>query len=218
MMTGLLGSPSGSVTVGGVPIQDRRSRHLFGFAPDDLALPGVLTGREYLALYDRLRGRNDSPHSDLVEVFGLGCALDRQVEEYSHGMTRKLQIIAAIMHLPPLLILDEPYRGLDPDSVAALRYVIQSFAATDRTVLMATHDMVRAQLECDRVFILDRGRLVAEGEPNALILESGEAESLEDAFFLLTGRQQKTREDRMLISAAFGIDTTLEDRVECRSE
>ena len=206
LMTGLIRADGGNLVVGGIPIDDSDSRRQFGFAPDDLALPGALTGREYLALHDGLRGRNDEERAfGLLVAFDIYGAVDRQIEEYSHGMRRKIQIVAATMHFPALLILDEPLRGLDPESVAVLRHAIKSLAATGRTVLIATHDIARAQTDCDQVMILDKGSIVAEGAPQELVAEYGAGLDLEAAFFALTGRAESAREKNKMIDDTFHI-------------
>jgi ABC-2 type transport system ATP-binding protein len=107
ILTGLIAADHGSVRVGGIDIARKESRHLFGFAPDDLPLPGALTGREYLRFHDALRGRDDSKRAnEFADLLGIDEALDQPVAEYSHGMQRKLQVIGAVMHDPELLILD----------------------------------------------------------------------------------------------------------------
>lgn len=207
VVTGLVDPTTGRVAIGDVPIADPASRLGFGFAPDDLQLPTALTGREFLDLHDRLRHRDDRARAtSLLEAFDLVDALDQQIEAYSHGMKRKIQIVAAVMHAPPLLILDEPFRGLDPDAVAVLRSVISSFAAGGRAVLLATHDMARAQLDCDRVVVLDSGVLVADDEPAALVAEHGSGIDLETAFFVLTGRDATARQRKALVDGLFAGD------------
>lgn len=207
LMTGLIDADEGELVVGGIPIEDSESRLHFGFAPDDLPLPGALTGREYLALHDSLRGRDDGERAfDLLLAFDLLDAVDRQIEEYSHGMRRKIQIVAATMHVPELLILDEPFRGLDPDSVAVLRHTIKSLATTGRTVLIATHDMTRAHTDCDQVMILDRGSIVGDGTPDELVANYGSGRDLETAFFALTGRAESAEEKNKMIDQAFQIN------------
>lgn len=205
IITGLLDPTSGDVVVCGKPISAKASRNEVGFAPDDLPLPGALTGREYLEFHDAMRKRKDGEHARvLVRALGLDNDLNRQLTEYSHGMRRKIQIVAATMHMPRALILDEPYRGLDPESSAVLRDLIVSFASGGRSVLIATHDMLRAQRDCDEVTILNDGITVALGSPSELIDRQSGSHSLEDVFLRFTGREQDNDARRESIETLFG--------------
>lgn len=189
LVTGLLAADAGAAVIAGVPVHDKVSRALLGMAPDDLPLPGSLTGGEYLRFHDRMRGRDDARSArELAEAFGLTGELDRQIHEYSHGMKRKLQVVAATMHRPPLLVLDEPFRGLDPEAAVTLRRLIGSYADTGGAVLLATHDMLRAQRDCHRVTILHSGSTAAQGEPQLLRQDHGAA-TLEDVFLAATDRE-----------------------------
>ncbi len=204
VITGLIGADSGSVLIAGISVADKRSRHGFGFAPDDLPLPEALTGRELLAFHDALRGRDDRRRAaEFAGLLGLDDALDRPVAEYSHGMQRKIQLIAATMHDPDLLILDEPFRGLDPEAAATLRTLISAFAASGRAVLIATHDMLRAERDCDRVTILSTGRTVATGSPHRLISAHPGAATLENVFMSATGRAETATHRAAAMSVAF---------------
>lgn len=204
VITGLIAADTGSVTIGGIGVADKRSRHSFGFAPDDLPLPESLTGREFLTFHDALRGRDDRDRAaEFAELLGLDEALDRPVAEYSHGMQRKVQLIAATMHDPDLLILDEPFRGLDPEASATLRTLITAFAASGRAVLIATHDMLRAERDCDRVTILSTGQTVAAGSPQQLIRAHTGAVTLENVFMAATGRAETASHRAAAMSIAF---------------
>lgn len=201
LISGLQTPDAGSVTIGGIPAAEPAAKQLFGFAPDDLPLPAALTGREYLRLHDRLRRREDLERGlVLLEAFDIADAADRQIVEYSHGMKRKIQLASAIMHAPELLILDEPFRGLDPDSVAVLSHVIAEFVADGRTVLIATHDLARAQTTCDEVLIIDRGVIAGSGEPGRLVAQHGSGIDLEAAFLALTGREHDAARRKRLVS------------------
>jgi ABC-2 type transport system ATP-binding protein len=204
IITGLLAPSRGTVRIGGVPLAEKRSRELYGFAPDDLPLPVALTGREYLDFHHATRRRDDGSRArELADIFGLMGDLDKQVGEYSHGMRRKLQVIAALCHEPYVVILDEPFRGLDPDAAAALREVLAGFSRSGRSVLIATHDLLRAERECDEVTILSRGRIVAAGTPAALLEEHGRGSNLEDVFLAVTGLGESSRQRESRISTLF---------------
>ena len=186
ILTGLLPPTAGRVEVDGIDIREPAARALLGYAPDDLPLPGALTGREYLTLHDRLRRRDDGERADaLCRLLGIREALGRQISEYSHGMRRKLQFVAAVAHDPLVLVLDEPFRGLDPRAAALVRRYLAGFVASGRSVLVATHDLLRAERDSDHVWLLDSGCVVAEGAP-AHVRELAAADDLEQAFPRLT--------------------------------
>lgn len=189
IVTGLIRPDRGRVRIVGVDVQDKASRRGVGFAPDDLPLPGALTGGEFLRFHDALRGRDDSARAaSLAEMLGIADDLGVAVAEYSHGMQRKLQLIAAVMHEPALLILDEPFRGLDPDAALGVRRLLLAYAESGHTVLVATHDMLRAERDCDEVTILDRGSIVVAGAPARLVAQTDGCATLEDVFLRVTGR------------------------------
>jgi ABC-2 type transport system ATP-binding protein len=190
ILTGLITADQGTVTVCEEPIESKESRSKMGFAPDDLPLPGTLTGREYLDFHDAMRSRHDRLRAaQLIRALGLSRDLDKQINQYSHGMKRKIQVVAALSHAPEVLILDEPFRGLDPDAAAVLRNLITSFARSGRAVLIATHDMLRAERDCDRVTILSKGITVASGSPRDLVENTPAALDLEGVFLNVTGLQ-----------------------------
>jgi len=189
IITGLIPADRGAVRIGGIDVGDTASRRALGFAPDDLPLPAALTGREYLRLHDALRGRDDASRADvLADALGIADDLSKPVGDYSHGMQRKLQLVAAVMHEPRLLVLDEPFRGLDPDAAAIVRSLLLSYARGGRGVLVATHDMLRAERDCDAVTILDHGSVAAFGTPEGLIAAYEGCVTLEDVFLRATGR------------------------------
>lgn len=157
-----------------------------GFCPDDLPLPELLTAREYLGLVQGVRRvRIPDPAIELMASgLRLGGHLDALVGTYSHGMKRKLQLIAALLHSPHVLILDEPFRGLDPESGAIMRALITGYAGAGNTVLFSTHDLLLAQRLCHRVVVLGDGRVTAAGTVDEVI---GEHADLESSFLAHTG-------------------------------
>ncbi len=207
LITGLLAPDAGTVLVEGVEVALPASRRRFGFAPDDLPLPDALTGREYLALHDALRGRDDRDRAlELCDLLHLLDALERPVGDYSHGMRRKLQLVAAVMHEPRLLVLDEPFRGLDPESASTLRALLTAFTRGGGAVLVATHDLLRAERDCTAVTILHRGTVVAAGPPSALLAEHPDARNLDDVFLEVTGRSLDATRRLARLDAAFAPD------------
>jgi daunorubicin resistance ABC transporter ATP-binding subunit len=154
-------------------------RRLIGFAGQFAAVDPNLTGRENLRLIGRLsrlprpvaRERTD----EALERFGLAGAAGRLVRGYSGGMRRRLDVAAALMHRPPVLFLDEPTTGLDPESRAQLWRLVAELAAEGTTVLLTTQYLEEADALADRVVIIDHGRLAGEGTPQELRKRIGSA-------------------------------------------
>lgn len=158
-----------------------------GFVPDDLPMPDLLTGREFLALITTLDGAEAVVEADrAAQALGIGHALDHLVGEYSHGMRKRLQLAAAVMSRPSVLVLDEPFSGLDPAAALGLRRMLTDWARSGRSVLLSTHDLLLAEVVCDWVVIIAEGHLVAAGRPQSLLLSSGTA-NLEEAFCSFAG-------------------------------
>jgi ABC-2 type transport system ATP-binding protein len=202
ILVGLLTPSAGRVRVDGIDVREPAGRALIGYAPDDLPLPGALTGHEYLRLHDHLRRRDDRERADaLCALLGIRDSLERQIVEYSHGMRRKLQFIAAVMHDPLVLVLDEPYRGLDPRAAAFVRRYLEGFVAAGRGLLVATHDLARAERDSGWVWLIDDGSVVAEGTP-AHVRALGCAHDLEGAFASLTHGEFDPQTEALLLAAA----------------
>jgi ABC-2 type transport system ATP-binding protein len=202
ILVGLLAPTTGRVLVDGIDVREPVARSLIGFAPDDLPLPGALTGREYLRLHDGLRRRDDRERADaLCTLLGIRDDLGRQIAEYSHGMRRKLQFTAAVMHEPLVLVLDEPFRGLDPRAAAFVRRYLDGFVAAGHGLLVATHDLTRAERDSEWVWLIDQGAVVAEGSPAQLRAES-RAPDLEGAFAALTRSELEPEIEARLLAVA----------------
>jgi ABC-2 type transport system ATP-binding protein len=203
MITGVVKVTSGSIIIGGAEHSTVEAKRFFGFAPDDLALPGHLTGAEYLDLPRRLQ-RNWDPRiaAELIDILDLGADLGKLVVEYSHGMKRKIQIVAAVSHRPRLLILDEPYRGLDPAAALAVRTLVAAYTEQGGAVLLATHDLAAAETFCDKATILNEGQIVIDGYTHELMRHRGG--SLEEIFLDVTGLKTRVNVvDRRLRALAW---------------
>lgn len=200
IVTGLTKPSCGSVLVGGVPVSAGGYTGI-GFCPDDLPMPELLTGNEYLDLAEALHGsRVGQPHRDrLLECLHLGAAAERLIATFSHGMKRKLQLLAALLRAPDLLVLDEPLRGLDPESAALLRTLLEEFAARGGAVLLSTHDLASAQSIASRMLILQDGLVLLDGQVDTLTQRGA---SIEDVFLDTTGiRESVSRSSDQFISA-----------------
>ena len=192
MLVGLLRPTLGRAAVCGYDLVEdaARAKALTGYVPDQPALYEKLTGREMLALAGDLwrvpqhvRAGRIEP---MLETFALAEHADELVQSYSRGMRQKLALCCALLHDPQVLFLDEPTVGLDPASARQLKDVLRGLCAEGRTVFLSTHVLEVAELLCDRVAVVMRGRLVVQGTPADLRAAQGDA-SLEDAFLRLTG-------------------------------
>jgi len=157
-----------------------------GYVPDRAILYERLTGREFLAQIRSMpRQEADERIADLLELLELTERADSICGAYSFGMKRKLALAGALLHRPPVLILDEPLNGLDPRSARRLKDLFAELAAGGTAILLSTHDLATAETVCHRVGIIHRGRLVAEGSTDEL-REIVAAPDLETVFLSLT--------------------------------
>ncbi len=180
MLTTLLPPTSGTARVGGYDItrQGAQVRATIGAALQEAALDPILTGREHLMLQATLQGLAAAQRRErtqaLLERVGLRDAADRRVGGYSGGMKRRLDLALALVHSPRILFLDEPTTGLDPQSRAALWEEVARLAHDEgMTVFLTTQYLEEADALADRIGIIDRGRIVAEGTPARLKAEIG---------------------------------------------
>jgi ABC-2 type transport system ATP-binding protein len=194
VITTLLPAPPGTVEVAGLDVarHQRQVRRLLGYVPQQLSADASLTGRENVALFARLfdvprRGRADAV-AGVLAAMGLTEAADRTVSTFSGGMVRRLELAQALVSAPRVLVLDEPTVGLDPVARAGVWDRIHEVRAeTGMTVLVTTHAMEEAELHCDRVALLHRGRKRAEGTPAELTAALGAEATLDDVFRHHTG-------------------------------
>jgi ABC-2 type transport system ATP-binding protein len=180
MVCGLLRADGGTVTVAGrlISSHDVGAKAAVGLVPQDLALYPDLTARENLLFFGRLQ-RMDAATlrrrvDEVLAVVGLADRADDRVETYSGGMKRRANIGAGLLHEPRLLILDEPTVGVDPQSRNAILQSIEDLGGAGLSVLYTTHYMEEAERLCDRIGIIDEGRLVAEGSRADLVARVGQ--------------------------------------------
>ena len=172
-LTGFLPPSEGAARVAGHDIvsDSRRARANTGYLPESAALYPEMRVREYLAYRARLEGIRSADILDRVEeIVGL-CLLeevaDRKVENLSRGYRQRTALAGSLVHQPPVLILDEPTVGLDPAQIIKIRETIR-LLGRERAVLLSTHILPEVDAVCDRVLIIDRGKIVAEGTPEEL--------------------------------------------------
>ena len=174
MLTTLLPIDSGTATVAGFDVarQPQQVRTRIGYVSQLGGADELATGRENLILQGRLYGASRAqvaPRAQaLVELLDLAEFADRRVTTYSGGQRRRLDIALGIVHEPPVLFLDEPTTGLDPQSRANLWDHIRGLRENGTTVFLTTHYLEEADVLCDRLMIMDHGQIVAEGTPRAL--------------------------------------------------
>ncbi|MFD7981013.1 ABC transporter ATP-binding protein [Streptomyces sp. NPDC059071] len=186
---GLTEPSAGDGRVFGEKLGTDQAKRLVSYAPDELPMPDMLTGHEYLGLIAGLEDRPRELVRDaerLAAIFGIDGALTKLVGSYSHGMKRRLQFSGAFSSDAPLLILDEPFSGLDVEGSVLLRLALRTWTRSGRSALVTIHDLHTAERECDFIMVLSDGRLVAEGTPRSISEAAGTA-SLEAAVLRLSG-------------------------------
>jgi ABC-2 type transport system ATP-binding protein len=187
--TGLLRPDTGSVIVDGIDVwrDPVAAKRRIGVLPEDLRLFERLTGSELLTYNGLLRNMSADVVTErsrqLLELLDLTEAAGTLVVDYSHGMRKKIALAAALLHNPRVLFLDEPFEAIDPVSARAIRLVLERYTTGGATVVLSSHVMEIVERLCDRVAIMNRGRIVAEGAVDALRRDG----SLEDAFVTLVG-------------------------------
>jgi ABC-2 type transport system ATP-binding protein len=175
MVCGILARDEGTVSVAGRPmdIGTIAAKGAIGYVPQDLAIYPDLTARENLDFFGRLYGLGGRALAGRVdEVLAIVDLADRskeRTEHYSGGMKRRLNIAIGLLHQPQLLILDEPTVGVDPQSRNAILASIEALSAEGMGILYTTHYMEEAERLCDRVGIIDQGRIIAEGTRRELV-------------------------------------------------
>jgi ABC-2 type transport system ATP-binding protein len=203
MLTTLMTLSAGTAYVAGVDVAEDPdgARRKIGVALQEAGLDDRQTGRETLVLQARLFGM--SPRGaverakELLELVDLGDAADRRVKGYSGGMKRKLDLASALVHEPEVLFLDEPTTGLDPSSRITIWDEVRRINARGTTVFLTTQYLEEADQLCDRLAIIDDGRIIRAGTPHALKQELRERRgldtdpTLDDVFLDATGRTRE---------------------------
>jgi ABC-2 type transport system ATP-binding protein len=166
MILGLQPSSAGRITILGAD-DGRKVRDRIGFLPEERGLYKKMTPVDAIAFFGALKGlptgEGRKRARELLEAQGLGAARRKKMKELSKGMAQKVQLIASVVHRPEIVILDEPFSGLDPMNQQGLEQMIRGLAADGATVLFSTHVMQHAERLCDKVVLLARGRKAFEG-------------------------------------------------------
>ena len=190
----LLRPTSGSVTLCSQDTQrsPARLRSLFGLAPQEIALYPSLTARENLHYFGSLYGMSGQVLRGRIEeclaMVGLSDRGRTRIDTFSGGMKRRANLAAAILHSPRVLFLDEPTVGIDAQSRNLILENLNTLRDDGVTIVYTTHYMEEAENLCERVAIMDRGKIVAEGSPRSLVAAMDGCANLEESFLHLTGR------------------------------
>lgn len=194
MMAGLLTPTAGEVVINGISMAEDplAAKRCLGFVPDNPDVWERLSGLEYLQfladVYQVPVAARRERIGELAAVFELKDDLRDSIRSYSHGMRQKLVLIGALLHNPPVLILDEPMVGLDPRSAYLLKDILSRHCDAGNTVFFSTHVLEVAERICDRVGIIHRGMLVAQGTMEEIkALHARGEETLEQIFLEVTG-------------------------------
>ena len=164
---GLVRPTRGQAEVCGAKAGSLASRRKFGYLAELFRFPGWYSADELISLHQQLAGSSggETERSELLELVGLTEARDRRVEAMSKGMQQRLGIAQALVGAPPLLLLDEPTSALDPAGRRTVRLLLEELRSRGTSVLLNSHLLSEIELVCDRVVILLRGKVVAEGSP-----------------------------------------------------
>ncbi|MFI7679286.1 ABC transporter ATP-binding protein [Actinophytocola sp. NPDC049390] len=185
MLVGLLPPDAGTVTVGGVSVADDpvAAKRFVGYVPQEIALYPELSARENLRYFGRLYGigRKELTEriGEVLATVGLTDRGDDKVDTYSGGMKRRANIAVALLHRPRLLILDEPTVGVDPQSRAAILDQVERLVADGMALLYTSHYMEEVERVCNRVGIIDHGKVIADGTKQELVSGLGGTDRVE---------------------------------------
>lgn len=202
MLSGILNPTGGSVRIDGYDIEkeSRKAKMSLGYVADNPDLFLRLTGREFIHfladIYDiPMEGRTERIEA-LTARFEVTDALDKPMSDYSHGMRQKMMVIAALVHNPPVWILDEPMTGLDPKAAFELKQMMREHAQEGNCVFFSTHVLEVAEKLCDRIIILKKGKIEYVGTLEELA-EKYEGKSLEEIFLLIAANDSDGSEGNM---------------------
>jgi ABC-2 type transport system ATP-binding protein len=193
ILCGLLKPSAGQASICGYDIQKDASKvkEMIGVCIQETAIYPYLTGAENIDLFGNLHTLDKATlrtrQSMLLRKMGLTADAKRRASKYSGGMKRRLSLILALIHDPQVIFLDEPTVAMDPQSRHAVWDFISELKTQEKTIILTTHYMEEAEALCDRVGIIDHGKLIALGTPKELILKNG-VNNLEEVFIKLTGR------------------------------
>ena len=197
IISGILAPTTGRVRICGIDIQKQpvEAKKKIGFIPDRPYLYEKLTGMEFMQFTADLYGVNTNGFQQKAEAelnrFALSDWSNELIESYSHGMRQRLIFAAALVHDPQVLVVDEPMVGLDPVAIVMVKNLFRQLAQSGVTVFMSTHTLKVAEDVCDRIGVINRGRMIATGTTEDLKREAGISDAdLEQVFLNLTSHEE----------------------------
>ncbi len=198
MMAGVIKPTKGRILMAGRDLakEPTEVKKNMAFIPDHPFLYEKLTAEEFLRFVADLYAVDNSPVLEkeilrLLELFNLEDRKNELVEGYSHGMKQRLVMCAALLHRPQVLIVDEPMVGLDPGGARLVKDIFRREARRGTTIFMSTHSLEVAEELCDEIAIIQTGKIIAQGSPEALKSKTGENGNLESLFLSLTKEKLK---------------------------
>ena len=191
ILLGLVKRTDGEAFLFGQPIGDAKARQRIGYLPEAHRLPAYLTGRQVIELFGMLCGRDKAflrkRMPELLELVGMRDSADRKIKEYSKGMQQRIGLAQALIHEPEIVFLDEPTDGIDPVGRAAIRKVVLELKRRGTSIFINSHLLMEVELICDRVVIMNRGKIIKEGTIEELTPRTGRVS------FELTGAPEDIR-------------------------
>lgn len=191
-IVGINSITSGSITMGGITMDEDQIAYKkqFSYVPDNPELFDNYSGYEYINFLADIYGIDEKTRKErldyYLEFFDIRMAMGDQIETYSHGMAQRLALIGALINDPDLLILDEPMVGLDAKSAYNLKNILRQRAKDGKSIFFSTHVMSVAQELCDRIAIINKGKIIALGTFDEIKNQSNHKENLEAVFLELT--------------------------------
>ncbi len=195
MITGITSITEGNITLDNYNIYNEgfKAKKTLGFIPDNPDIMTRLKGIEFLHFMAKIYGIPTSEEQERIKElaiqFKMTDVLDNRIESYSHGMKQKIQLMGVLLHNPTNLILDEPLTGLDPKSIFELKQIIKDYAKQGHAVVFSTHVLDVAEKLCNRVAIINKGKLMFIGTLKELKNAYKEDESLEAIFLEMTASE-----------------------------
>ena len=188
MMTGILKPDKGSIIINGLDIAENpiEVKQDIGYITDNPDMFLRLTGIEFINFISDIYNIDDKTRKErisyLTKEFELTDILDKPMQGYSHGMKQKMMVVAALVHSPKVWILDEPMVGLDPKSALVLKKMMKEHAKNGNTVFFSTHVLEVAEKLCDKIAVIDKGKIIFVGTVDELKEKSKTNASLEESF------------------------------------
>ena len=195
VLCNLIKPTSGTYEIDGLSPKNKLNtiKKKIGIVPQEYALYPTLTAKENLMFFGSLYGLKNSNLRKKIDValerVGLSQFADKKVEHFSGGMKRRCNLVAAILHKPKILFLDEPTVGVDVQSRAVIIDFLEELNKKGTTIIYTSHLLSEAEEFCSKIAIMDNGQIYAVGSPKELISKTENAENLEDAFIAITGKE-----------------------------